>query len=74
MRRGKIRYLVLMDNAESPERDTQVCIPKALPTYPAKYFFNNNSNDHMRQLWESVLNCKKERKAAKEAYMQNWIV
>ena len=28
MRRGKIRYLVLMDNAESPERDTQVCIPK----------------------------------------------
>ena len=37
MRRGKIRYLVLMDNAESPERDTQVCIPKALPTYPTKY-------------------------------------
>ena len=54
MRHGKIRYLVLMGNAESPERDTQVCIPKALPTYPAKYFFNNNSNDHMRQLWESV--------------------
>ena len=63
---GKIRYLVLMDNAESPERDTHVCIPKALPTYPAKYFFNNNSNDHMRQLWESVLNCQRKERQQKK--------
>ena len=70
MRHGKIRYLVLVGNAESPERDTQVCIPKLCqPTQ------RNISSTTVAMT--TCVNCgsqSKERKAAKEAYVQNWIV